>query len=294
MTSIQDIQPLDQQQKKKFKEPARRIIEARRRISLRYHEDPLPPDLIPEYDAIQHWPYITSVYSGIEQAIKCLLQISGQTIDRSLRHHKIGALFRTLPQQDQGIIRHYYAPFQSLHNYIPHTTADEFLDAIDDGYQTWRYFLLEGTPPPRTHSGAMLETWTALCDILQAKTYTNHGNNTVKDRIYFELRQRIFRDAVVILNDLDQSVISEIATLLNRHTKTKLINYCTDLIARHAHNHSLDLSEQVMARVIRERKPPIAHPDKDYQTFLNEAERTGIFWIEAKNQFTATQEGAHT
>ena len=49
-----------------------------------------------------------------------------------------------------------------LHDYIPPETADCFLDAIDSGYPTWRYFLLEGEMPPSTHPGAMLEIWSAL------------------------------------------------------------------------------------------------------------------------------------
>ena len=187
---MNNITPLDPCRKKKFRRPAHRIMAARKRLHRSYHEHPIQPDFIAEAEAIAAWSTVTCSYSGIEQAMKCLLQMRGAYVDRSLsggghRHHDIGKLFNELTSEEQDVLRVSYAIYRSLHNYIPPETADCFLNAIDDGYPTWRYLLLEGSEkwPPTTHPGAMLEIWSALTDIIQARVFCNHGLHTVKRRI---------------------------------------------------------------------------------------------------------------
>ncbi len=127
------------------------------------------------------------LYSGIEQAMKCLLKMSGLYRAKLHRNHDIGKLFRDLVPEEQQVVDVAYSAYRSLHNYIPLKTSNCFLDYIDEGYQQWRYLLLEGPEkenrPPKTHVGAMLEIWSALAIILQARVTTKHELYTVDRRI---------------------------------------------------------------------------------------------------------------
>ena len=199
MNDVMDkITPLDPQRKQEFLRPASRLIEAQYRQCRFYHEHDVLPDLSAEYEAIAAWATVTCNYSGIEQAMKCLLQMRGTYVDKyqskkGHKHHDIGKLFQSLASEEQDVLRVSYAIYRSLHDYIPPETVDCFLDAVDSGYTSWRYFLLEGNDqnkwPPTTHAGAMLEIWSALTDVLRARVFTNHGLNSMKHRIDFRLRK---------------------------------------------------------------------------------------------------------
>ena len=69
------IIPLDSLGKEKFIAPASRLIEAQRKQYRSYHEHPIQRDMFADYDAIAAWGTVTCCYSGIEQAMKCLLQM---------------------------------------------------------------------------------------------------------------------------------------------------------------------------------------------------------------------------
>ncbi len=189
---MNNITTLDSCKRKAFRHPAHRLISALRRQYRYYHEHPVQRDFSAEAEAVAAWSTVTCSYSGVEQAMKCLLQIQGTYIDKRSsegghRHHDIGLLFQELTSAEQDVIRVSYAIYRSLHDYISAETAEFFLEAIDKGYETWRYFLLEGGKgdgwPPMTHPGAMLEIWSALTDILRARVFTNHGLFSVKHRI---------------------------------------------------------------------------------------------------------------
>ena len=167
---MKKIQPLDSLGKEEFFRPASRLIEAQYKQYRSYHERPIQRDMFADYDAIAAWGTVTCCYSGIEQAMKCLLQLRGAFKRKKHWHHCIGKLFRELASEEQDVLRVSYAIYRSLHDYIPPETVDCFLNAIDDGYNTWRYFLLMGEMPPTTHPGAMLEIWSALTDILLARS----------------------------------------------------------------------------------------------------------------------------
>ena len=128
------------------------IMAARKWCHRSYHEHPIQRDFFAEAEAIAAWNSVTCCYSGIEQAMKCLLQMRGTYIDRPLRegghrHHDIGKLFNVLAHEEQEVIRVSYCIYRSLHDYIPREAVDSFLDGIDTGFPTWRYFLLEGRKP---------------------------------------------------------------------------------------------------------------------------------------------------
>ena len=195
------ITPLDSCRMEEFSRPASRLIEARVKQHRSYHERPIQRDMFAEYDAIAAWSTVTCCYSGIEQSMKCLLEMRG-IIDR--KTHWLGKLFRKLAPEEQHVLRFSYAIYRSLHNHILPETVEIFLDKIDQGYSqsekpvpgynTWRYFLLEGKMPPTTHPGAMLEIWSALSDILQARVFTNHGLESVDTRVRANLNRRLGRD----------------------------------------------------------------------------------------------------
>ena len=202
MNAMVSIEKLDCVSKDKFLHPANRLIQACRRVTDYYHANPIARDFIPEFEATAAWMVVTCSYSGIEQSIKCILQMRGSYIDEERRkgghrHHFIGELFEYLSSQEKEVIRTYYSVYRLLHDYIPPQTADCFLSAIDDGYPKWRYFLLEDSKPPTTHCGAMVEVWTALSDILCARVFTNHGLQTVDWRIAHQLRE-LFRQGILI------------------------------------------------------------------------------------------------
>lgn len=232
---------LDSCRKSEFRRPTRRLIEACKRQHLSFHERHIQQDIFAEYEAIAAWGIVTCCYSGIEQAMKCLLKMRNtfvekglckacyrrfhgngntrcegsekcgnrepyselflarhdfvQTLgkDRNHKHHLIGKLFGALAREEQDVLRESYTVYRSLHDYISPETVDCFLNEIDDGYPSWRYFLLEDKMPPTTHPGAMLEVWSALTNILQARVFSNHGLETVATRIIISLNRKLQR-----------------------------------------------------------------------------------------------------
>ena len=81
---MKNIAPLDSLGKTEFSGPASRLIEAQKKQHRSYHEHPTRRDMFAEYDAIAAWGTVTCCYSGIEQAMKCLLQMRDAYIDQSL------------------------------------------------------------------------------------------------------------------------------------------------------------------------------------------------------------------
>ena len=182
------ITPLDTCGRKEFISPVSRLIHAQESQHRCYHEHPVKQDIFAESTAIAAWSTVTCAYSGIEQAMKCLLKMRDIGYSRS---HYIGKLFRNLSAEEKEVLRVSYDIYRSLHDYIPPETVDCFLNVIDNGYTKWRYFLLEGEMPPTTHSGAMLEIWSALSDILKARVFKNHGLYSAEERIKVSLNRKL-------------------------------------------------------------------------------------------------------
>ena len=285
---LDNIRQLDTSQRKIFLNPTNRIIRARMLTHDRYHEHSVQRDIIAEFEALVAWEAITCSYSGIEQAMKCLLKMRGTYIDKEKRHgghrhHYIGQLFTALAPEEQDVLRRSYAIYRSLHYYIPPKTADTFLDAIDSGYETWRYFLLEGKRPPTTHAGAMLEIWSALTDILQAKVFTNHGLYTVKDRLdrHLQNRQsRAFRE-----DGANSNYWPAMVKEIENHRRV-LINYYCDLIYRTTKHGDFQEYERATWLALLDGSNE-DDTDNDYRYFLERAQTTGIIWNEGENQFEA-------
>lgn len=296
---MRDIMPLDSLGKERYFGPAGRLIEAQHKQYRSYHERPIQRDMVAEYDAIAAWGTVTCCYSGIEQAMKCLLQMRGAYIDKPQskgghRHHDIGKLFQDLASDEKDILSVSYAIYRSLHDYIPPETVDSFLQAIDDGYPTWRYFLLEGEMPPTTHPGAMLEIWSALSDILKAKVATNHGLNTVKHRIDFRLRELHVDAAMNECNDLGQ--INDMIGWQRRDVFLDLNQYI-ELLLNDAIEQPLQINgptpdmpdvlsmQRVLNRFVGKAKENIK--DNDFVFFRSRAQQGGLFWNASENRFDA-------
>lgn len=294
---LKNIIPLDPCLKEEFLQPAHRIIKVRRLQHRSYHEHPVQGDLFPEDDAIAAWSTVTCSYSGIEQAMKCLLQMRGTYVDRSLsggghRHHDIGKLFNELTSEEKQVLRFSYAIYRSLHNYIPPETADCFLNAIDEGYPTWRYFLLEGRSEdgcPTTHPGAMLEIWSALTDIIRFRVFSNHDLHTVKRRIENYLEGKTIRDAWEkhINAGLGSREIEDMNHWIQGYNNIT-INAYADLLYCEA-NQKLDLI-QVLPSTLQVLRTLVAivkqrNNDNDFSRFLHLAQSSRMFWNARKNLF---------
>ncbi len=331
MKSIMNkISPLDSCRKERFRQSAHRIMSAHRGLFQSFNEQPIKRDVFPESEAIAAWGIVSCSYSGIEQAMKCLLQMRDAYIGRgdickeclkrelsggtdacssgnncrynghykaffqaqpdfihSLRsgnhkHHQIGKLFRALASEEQEVLRVSYRIYRSLHDYIPLETVDCFLDAIDTGYPSWRYFLLEGEMPPTTHPGAMLEIWSALSGILGAKVFTNHGLYSAERRIRHSLHEALNNAWTnQFSTDFGKREIDDLNHWILRDHKNLSINAYTDLFF-HAAESSVD-SVKVLSST-RELLYTIVGivdekwVDNDFDHFLRRARMGDIVW----------------
>lgn len=137
------------------------------------------PDLAPDYEAVQRWLWVPSLYSVIEQGLKWLIQSSGEKPENV---HRLSGLYDKVDCAHKRHLDEAYRGYVELHDGIPYSTLKPFLDRLDvgargemgrdqDGYTTWRYLLLEGFPKdedrqPRVSIGAMLEVARAIRHIL--------------------------------------------------------------------------------------------------------------------------------
>ena len=286
-----NIKPIAGEQRNGFRRPAHRLINTGELVHRYYHSIPSQQDLFAEQDAINAWPTVTACYSGIEQAIKFLLKIEGNlNAGRDGdEHHRIGTLFQKLAEEQRQVIRKSYRIYQSLHDYIGPKTADDFLGEIDKGYSRWRYFLLEGRKPPTTHYGAMLEVWSALANIIQARVFTNHGlyhcarrfDKYLKDCVHEAWQQHA---------DPETGATKETAADLNRWQKSSscLLNSWTKILRCHAASANeldvLPLTKDILLASIGRAKKR-AQSDQDFAYFLERAERSGIIWNNLTKRF---------
>lgn len=290
------ITRLDDRRREKFRGAVVRIREAEQIQNHLYHERPVQRDMFPEYDAIAAWGPITICYSGIEQAMKCLLQMRDSYVKKDHKHHEIGKLFHDLAKEEQEVLHESYRRYRSLHDYIPPETVASFLAAIDTGYNTWRYFLLEGdiNVLPTTHPGAMLDIWSALCGILDARVFKNHGLYSVEKRIDHHLEMAF--DATwaewnsrVVMTQREADDIRRWRQ--QRHYKA-IINAYIDLLYQHEERNfdaievlpSNQLFLNTMADSVNN-----SWIDNDFAHFLRRAQMGDIIWRPDAGVFEKTE-----
>ena len=166
-------------------------------------------------------------------------------------------------------------------------TADEFLDTIDNGYSAWRYLLLEleDNAPPPTHVGAMLVTWSALTDILDARLDNNHGLVTVIRRIEERLQGSYVDTLQDQWSDIDQSQSNKLTAQLNEDIA---INYCAEFLYRDARGQPLSFDDQlsdspVLATLVDKIKRYTT--DHDFSYYVQRARTNKLAWNPRPGRF---------
>ena len=285
MNSVASLEP---DQRKSYSQPVDRLREAFKQVHGAYHErPPIQPDWLAGFEAISAWRTVTCSYSGIEQAMKCLMKMRGLDVSRGNEGHRIGWLFEQLAPEEQHPLRFSYDVYRSLHCYIPPETADEFLGAIDNGYPAWRYLLLEleDKAPPPTHVGAMLEIWSALTDILDARVNLDHGLETVYQRIEQRLKDFYADTLGAQLSDIDQSQVNKLTVQLNDDIAT---NYCAELLYRDGQGQPISSDDQlsdspVLAKLVDEIMRYTT--DHDFSHYVQRARTGKLAWNPTQSRF---------
>ena len=139
-------------------------------------KNPVEPDHFGDYEAVQAWPLITALYSGIEQALKQLLLIPPTcfTLEELATRkygHDLVALYTELGADFRVHIEQHFREHRSLHDYIPEelvTSAEDFIEHLNGGSPSrglsWRYFLIDSSVDvPTTCLWTMSEIWDAIC-----------------------------------------------------------------------------------------------------------------------------------
>ena len=285
---------LDEGRRDKFRGAVVRLCQAQRIQSRLYHDHPAQRDAFAEYDGIAAWGPVTACYSGIEQAMKCLLKMRDVDVEKKHRHHKVGKLFHELAEEEQEVLHESYRIYRSLHEYIRLETVASFLESIDDGYTrkpsskpeagytTWRYFLLDGHMPPTTHAGAMIEIWSALCNILSAKMFTHHGLYSVEERIAHHL-ENAGKDAWtawISMANGRREMEDIIRWRKQKHYKA-IINAYIDLFFQHAERNLERIEALPSTKQFLNTMVGIVEDkwfDNDFAYFLRRAQKGDIIW----------------
>lgn len=150
-------------------------------------------DMFPIVDMAAHWPVVTPLYSGLEQALKVLAAHNlGQPVEvatakggtlRNCYHH-LGKCWDHISPEAQEIIEDHWAQFTSLHSYLVEgdqakaevATARGFLwhlsgqGAKGSGYEHWRYSLIEMQKLPTVSVEGMLQLWDSVLEVYVAHT----------------------------------------------------------------------------------------------------------------------------
>lgn len=277
---------LDQKQEEKFDRYVELLSSVHERILESYCQHSSQIDLSPDYNAINAWPTITLAYSGIEQSMKLLLDIKGGPLPNELsRTHNISELFSVLPEKNQKCLQDSYSIYQSLHDYIPKITLDEFLDHIGDGYTSWRYFLTESEkkPPPQNSPGAMMEVWSALKDILLDRKLFH-----VKRRLSRDISDLITKDAwIKCIRENGEEEIQALEELINRSDDA--INTYAEIF-HHIDNktlHVLNLSPrlQTVLCTAASLAEDMKTKNPDLNIFIERATVGQIQWNSCNNRF---------
>lgn len=82
---LSNISPCSEDEKTNFVRVVDRIATAHKLAHRTFHREPIKRDHFPEHEAVVAWNSITCSYSGIEQAMKCLLKIQDNYIDKPLK-----------------------------------------------------------------------------------------------------------------------------------------------------------------------------------------------------------------
>ena len=148
-------------------------------------------DMFAIVDMATHWPVVTPLYSGLEQALKVLAAHNlGIPVEvatgpgKILRIHHLGKCWDHISPEAKEILEDHWEQFTSLHSYLVEgdqakaevATAREFLWHLSgkgergDGYESWRYSLIEMQELPRVSVEGMLQLWDSVLEVYVAHT----------------------------------------------------------------------------------------------------------------------------
>ena len=156
-------------------------------------KNPVQQDRSAEYENLNAWMPVNSLYPLIEQSFKVLNDFRKNSAKIPHKYqHNLSYLFCLLESGDKDFIRERYKEFQSLHNYItiqdkPLTSVDEFLEQMGSDYISWRYIPNEGseTIKGKVSVYAMIEIVSAAIDILLCETVgPGQVRPTIEDRLW--------------------------------------------------------------------------------------------------------------
>ncbi len=119
----------------------------------KYAAQPVLPDLAPDHVNAQGWCYVVAGYFLVEMAFKAILEVSGTAPPNT---HSLSKLFELLDEEEQDVLREYYADYQAtIGGHVgafPIRNLDDFLVNLDGlrnergghvGSFEWRYCLIE-------------------------------------------------------------------------------------------------------------------------------------------------------
>ena len=181
---------------KGFEDEADRVSYAYENTQHQYNEHPPNDDVVPIAEAINGWTLICGCYMGIEQTMKLLIRMRGDTPPKK---HDLKRLYSLLDPSERDVVAAYYRVYRSLHNFDTGSTAletaDEFIQHVGNGYVAWRYILVENSETvPKMHLGSMLETWRALADLVQHHVVCGYKYRTLESYLE-DYVWGVFRDA---------------------------------------------------------------------------------------------------
>ena len=179
-------------------EKVQRLLTAHKKTNQTLESEPVTHELHPGTDIARNWTVITAAYSGLEQTLKYLIAEKAdltvaELIERAVpqnaanharhvgrhpyRTHDLAWLFSKLEQPARDLVHDFYGRFQSLHSYVPIADAEEFLTEISgpggDGYERWRYTLIEDRPLPRNSPEALAAIWGVCVQMAEQNLWTN-------------------------------------------------------------------------------------------------------------------------
>ena len=265
------------------------LTTAHRQVHQYAHLLPTAPDIFPLHDAAMAWGVVTLAYSGIEQAMKCLLEMRDICPPHS---HHIGALFLRLASEERDVLETSHRDYRVLYPEIPYETAAGFLQALDQGYGKWRYILKEGVDGiPPTHPGWMVEIWSALNDMIKARAGIDHGLDTVLRRIRIAMQLAIDRhwhtgivaeddEPPLTQNDLTQTSTDYVAWIKRYPNR---IRAYADLLWHEAQGTLDRLGGSPAFHLVLQRGLRVFHqelrdrPDPDFTRFVERA-RCGVLF----------------
>lgn len=197
-------------------EKVQRLRTACKKTRHLFENEELTRELHAGTDIARRWTVITAAYSGLEQTLKYLIAEEKDFSILELIHyvpsdklqgnypsnrrypyrtHNIAWLYDNLEESTQSIVQEFYARFQSLHDYIPICIASEFLERISgqdgEGYERWRYALIEERDLPQNSAEALLAIWDVCVGAAEERISEAPGVRMPNETLDWSLRRQL-------------------------------------------------------------------------------------------------------